>query len=74
MPTVIDEFTRECLVIPVAAVLQADRITQSASSLRVAISLAVSRLSSVSDPSSGGVSTKVGSAAPFNSPVTRMAW
>ncbi len=74
MLTVIDEFTRECLAIPVAAVLQADRITQSASSLRVAISLAVSRLSSASDPSSGGVSTKVGSATPFNSPVTRMAW
>ena len=74
MLIVIDEFTRECLVIPVAAVLQAYRITQSASSLRVAISLAVSRLSSASDPSSGGVSTKAGSATPFNSPVTRMAW
>src|SRR5262245_59454784 len=54
-----------------AAVLQADRITQSALSLRVATSLAIKRPSSASVGSSGTVSASAGSANPLMSPATR---
>ena len=56
-----------------AAVLQADKMTQSASSLRPATSLAVNRPSSSSVPTSGGVRTRAGSARPLSSPATT-AW
>ena len=47
-----------------AAVLHAERITQSASSFSVAISLAVNSPSSALVPIAGGVNTSAGSATP----------
>mgnify|MGYP000358396965 CR=1 FL=1 len=54
-----------------AAVLQAERMTQSASSFRSAISPAVSKPSSASVADCGGVSTRPGSRSRPKSPATR---
>src|SRR5262245_43450103 len=60
-----------CPWLVAAAVLQADRISQSALSLRVVTSLAVKRPSSASVGSSGTVSASAGSANPLMSPATK---